>query len=195
MSLLDESWFALNMNIPWSPADDGFAATSAAREEAAALANVLGEEGDILRFENVTFTVDGILAGAAYSLPLTARGTATIRSTELRLVAEPPLLPPVHVKLREIGVLEMEKPVFEPRRLRAHIERSGSLCVETSLPAATDALYQELKNITRVLREAPAPLPRLRRSGVHIALVDPTNPSTLTLTELLEQIEEELPSQ
>ncbi len=173
---------------------DDSTASEAAREEAAALASVVGEEGDVLRFENATFTVDGLLAGTAYSLPLTARGTVTLKQRELRLVAEPPLLQPVNVSLSEVCALEMEKPIFEPRRLRAHVERSGSLCVETTTPAATDALYRAMKDTMRTLRQAPRPLPRLRRSGVHIALVDPTNPATLTLTELLEQVDDERPA-
>ena len=164
---------------------------SAAREEASVLASVIGEDGDMLRFENATFTIDGLLTGTAYSLALTARGIIVVRSREIRLIAQPPLITPVRVKLADIDVLEMEKPIFEPRRLRANVRNSGSLCIEASTLAATDALYESLKNLMRVLRESPPTLPRLRRSGVHIALIDPLNPNTLTLTELLHHVDDD----
>lgn len=164
-----------------------------AEEEARTLAEAMGEDGDELRFEHASFSVDGSLTGVAFSLALSAQGVATLRAEELKLVPMPavePLPHAVRVQFCEVEPrsLRLESPMFAPHHI-AGVARSGSFRIDILADGATRALYDALRRAVVAVRLAaasvPRPLPLLEPTGRYFALVDPRAPVKLLLTEQL----------
>jgi len=186
MEPVDNSWmFSSPSTSQLEPAVE-----SPAMEEARVLANVVGADGDELRFENVLFTVEGAYTacGQLFSIPMSAQGVITVRSTEFQLLAVPSLIPLIRLPFSDVQSINVKKDdLFAGRSIHGSLRNGkGRFQIEPSvyLNGTLQAIYQGLQTRLKAARDIAPPLPQLSPSGIHIALVDPDSPNTLTLTEL-----------
>lgn len=186
MEPVDNSWmFSAPSTSQLQPARE-----SAAMEEARVLASVVGSEGDELRFENVGFTVEGSYTACQqlFALPMSAQGVITLRPTEIQMLAVPPLLPLIRLPFRDVESISLKNDdLFKGRSIHGTLRNGkGRFQIEPSIYSngTLQAIYQGLQTRIKAAKEIAPPLPQLSPSGIHIALVDPDSPNTLTLTEL-----------
>lgn len=156
----------------------------------------------LLEQSGASFSVDGPLAGPAYSVAISAVGGLCLTPHELRLALSPPILGlPLWIVLRTLDIvpesLALCEPLFYPRHVTGVVRMPGTgirarFKVDVQGAGKTKTLFDALQGAVVAeheeerLFEARADhihSGHLVPTGKHVALVDPRAPATLMLTD------------
>lgn len=157
----------------------------------------------LLESSAASFSVDGPLAGPAYSVSISAAGGLCLTPHELRLALSPPVVGlPLWIVVRTVDIvrdsLALCAPLFSARhvtgvvrmpatgvRARFRVDVLGGRNTERlfdALQKAVQAEHDEAR-LFAARAQAGGGGGKLVPTGRHVALVDPRAPATLMLTD------------